>query len=236
MSELASSGVGVLAIWHDIDPEYEAEVIEWYNREHHFERVSTDGFRRSRRYVAVQGAPKYFIAYETESASVLSSQAYLERANAPSPWSQRSMPHFKNNHRTVCNVVWRTRGADGGFVATFRLEPLASFDQAAENKLFDYFQETVLNAAGILKAQLWRADADASAIKTGDKALRDHEDSHSALAIILSGIDLPSLQAAVAEYLNTEVWRNLGLDGERVAAGYYVLQAALEKEHVETYR
>lgn len=223
-------GTGVLAIWHDIDPAQEAEVIEWYNREHHFERVGTVGFRRSRRYVSLEGAPKYFIAYETDAASVLSSQPYLERANAPTEWSRRSMPHFRNNFRTVCRVSWRTRGPDGGFVATFRVSPTSDPD-GLRKALFDHVQKKVLVEPGLLKAQLWEADTGASAIQTGDKALRDHADSHSDWALVVSGIDLASLKATVDKHLNPEAWSALGFDA-RCETGFYVLQAALEKEHL----
>ena len=73
------SGGGVLAIWQDFAPEAEQMVNEWYNREHHAERVAVPGFLSARRYVAITGRPKYFVFYETESFEVLSSPAYRER-------------------------------------------------------------------------------------------------------------------------------------------------------------
>lgn len=220
-------GNGVLAIWHDIDPLQEAGVIEWYNREHHFERVGTAGFRRARRYVSIFGAPKYFIYYETDTPEVMASGPYLERANAPSEWSRRSMPYFRNNHRTVCRVSWRSTGPDGGAVATLRIAPRNSPEET-QKALQLFIESTVLPLPGLLKAQLWEADAGASAIPTGDKALRDHADAHSDQALILSGIDASSLNTAVTRHILPELAR-LGL-GEGVETGLYLLQAAVDKE------
>lgn len=224
---MTATGTGVLAIWHDIDPAAEAEVIEWYNREHHFERVGTVGFRRVRRYAAISGAPKYFIAYETDLPETMASQPYLERANAPSEWSRRSMPHFRNNHRTVCKVTWRSAGPDGGAVVTLRLAPKDDQD-AVRRALTGFVQGTILPLRGILKAQLWEADQDKSTLPTGDKALRDHPDRHSTWALIVSGIDTAALNAALTGYLLA------ALPGLGIAAGaevgLYQLQAAVEKE------
>lgn len=226
-----NAGKGVLAIWHDIDADQEADVIEWYNREHHAERVGTLGFRRSRRHVAVEGTPKYFIFYETDSAQVLSSAPYLERANAPSDWSRRSMPHFRNNFRTVCHVTWRSSGPDGGHVATFRLSPNVEDVDALRARLTALVAGRVLKERGMLKAQLWEAEAGASAIPTGDKALRDKPDLHSKWALIVSGVSQQALRAAVAAHLSDEALAALGF-APGSALGFYSLQAALEKDHL----
>lgn len=229
--EDADVGKGVLAIWHDIDAGQEADVIEWYNREHHAERVGTVGFRRSRRYVAAEGAPKYFIFYETDTAQVLSSAPYLERANAPSAWSRRSMPHFRNNFRTVCRVSWRLPGPDGGHVATLRLAPAVADLDALRARLRELIAGTVLKERGMLKAQLWEAEDGASAIPTGDKALRDGPDLHSKWALVVSGISQQAVRDAVAAHLTDGALRSLGFAPD-AALGFYALEAALEKDHI----
>ena len=65
---MALLGTGVLAIWNGIDPEAEADFVAWHVREHIPERVVLPGFRRGRRYVALDGEPAYFNFYETEFA------------------------------------------------------------------------------------------------------------------------------------------------------------------------
>lgn len=61
-------GKGVLAIWNGIAPEAEEDFVAWHVREHIPERVALSGFLRGRRYVALDGFPKYFNFYETTTA------------------------------------------------------------------------------------------------------------------------------------------------------------------------
>ena len=88
---MSLAGLGVVAIWHDIAPEGRDDFYEWHNREHMPERVGIPGFRRGRRFVAIEGRPEYFNLYEADSAETLGGQDYLNRLNAPtSPSSTRS--------------------------------------------------------------------------------------------------------------------------------------------------
>lgn len=235
MSErvIQGPGTGVLAIWHDIEPAREAEVIEWYNREHHAERVGIDGFRRSRRYVSVKGGPKYFIYYETDEAATLSSPPYLERANNPSEGSRRSIPFFRNNFRTVCRVAWRTSGPDGGHVATFRFGLAKADPDQVRLRLKEYFASEILPSPGLLKAQQWEADHSVTAIPTSDRALRPAADHHSEWVVVLSGIGPGVLVDIIERRLTEATWAKFGA-APGVAIGIYLLEAALEKEHIET--
>jgi hypothetical protein len=77
---MALIGKGVLAIWNGIAPEVEDDFVAWHVREHIPERVGLPGFLRGRRYVAVDGVPKYFNFYETDAVDDLSSAAYMTRS------------------------------------------------------------------------------------------------------------------------------------------------------------
>jgi hypothetical protein len=57
------AGTGVVAIWHDLLPEAKDEFYEWHNREHMPERAGIPGFRRGRRYIALDSGPEYFNLY-----------------------------------------------------------------------------------------------------------------------------------------------------------------------------
>jgi len=85
-----------VAMWWDIAPEIRTEWEEWHSHEHMPERLSIPGFLRGTRYVAVSGAPSYFVLYEAADLSVITSGPYLERLNNPTPWSQKMMPHHRN--------------------------------------------------------------------------------------------------------------------------------------------
>jgi hypothetical protein len=55
-------GTGLLMVWTDIDPEFEAEFNRWYDEEHIARLLQVPGFLSAGRYVAVR--PKYLAMYE----------------------------------------------------------------------------------------------------------------------------------------------------------------------------
>ena len=113
---------GILAIWNDMDVEHQDFYEQWYMNEHFPERLGVPGFRRARRYEAVEADRRYFSFYELDSPDVLFSAAYLARLNAPTAWTLRIMSAFKNNSRTVCERLERVGRALGGYVAAARWE------------------------------------------------------------------------------------------------------------------
>lgn len=93
-------GAGLLLVMIDIDPEYEDEFNRWYNTEHFPERVACEGFLSARRYVAVEGSPKYLAIYELESPEVIGGEAYA-RLSPPSEWTTRISRQFLHSVRNV---------------------------------------------------------------------------------------------------------------------------------------
>lgn len=188
----AEAAGGILAIWHDIDPAAEAEVLAWYEREHHPERVAVPGFLGARRYVALDGAPRWFIRYATTSPAVLASPAYLARLDAPTAWSQRSFPHFRNMTRTVCRALARGGEAEGGIVLTLRLrgggEALRPHPLAA-------LLADLATAPGIIATELWQAERTPSALPSREKALRRAPDREVDLVAVLHAGDPQPLGA-----------------------------------------
>jgi len=77
----------------------------WHTYEHLPERLSIPGFVRGTRWVAVDGQPRYFVIYEVEQLAILTSPAYLERLNHPSPWTTKMMPHYRGMTRGFCSVA-----------------------------------------------------------------------------------------------------------------------------------
>ena len=65
---------GLLLVMMDIAPEREEEFNRWYNEEHVPERLAIPGFKRARRFKALEGSPKYLALYELESPEALESQ------------------------------------------------------------------------------------------------------------------------------------------------------------------
>ena len=117
---MSLAGQGVIAIWQDLVPEFKQEYREWHNRQHVPERLSIPGFRRARRYVAVEGGPEFYTLYEADGVEDVSGRAYLERLNAPTEWTQKIMPAFRNMARSVCRVAYSAGVGEGGLMVTCR--------------------------------------------------------------------------------------------------------------------
>lgn len=110
-------GTGVMATWIEVAPKDRDNFCEWHTREHMPERLCVDGFRRGRRYVAVEAEITYFIFYETRDIDVLTGPEYRGQLNNPTPWSARTVLTFGKNIRGVCDVRFSKGHANGGFLA-----------------------------------------------------------------------------------------------------------------------
>jgi hypothetical protein len=122
---MAKHGQGLLAVWTDIPAAMEGEFNRWYNEEHLAERVGIPGFLNARRYVSLEGTPKYIALYETADARVLRSETYLKVLNNASPWTQSIRPHFqrfvRNEYEWILSLgTLPDRAAP--YVLTVRLE------------------------------------------------------------------------------------------------------------------
>lgn len=118
-------GQAAMLLNFDIVPEAVAEHDDWHTHEHLPERLSIPGFLRGTRWSATSSGPAYCVLYEVEQLATLASEAYLARLNAPSPWTQRMMPHYRGMSRGLCRVV-RSCGYGMGHYALqlrFKLAP-----------------------------------------------------------------------------------------------------------------
>ena len=200
------AGRGIVAIWHDIVQERQAEFYEWHNREHMPERMGIPGFRRGRRYTAVQGTPQFFCFYEGDDLGAVAGPAYLYRLNNPSEWTQKMMPYFRNMSRSVCNVRYSEGPGEGGFIATLRF--------SASNKDEDALVESVLPKIGglpsIVGVHFCVADGAASNIPTVEKTFRKSTDICPPYTIMIEGSSARFVQAAATTLL-ADVPADLGV-------------------------
>lgn len=89
-------GKAAVAMWWTIRTEQRAEFGDWHSHEHFPERMSIAGFRRGSRWTSTRDVDGFFVLYELEQYETLTSQGYLDRLNAPTPWSTKMMPHHLN--------------------------------------------------------------------------------------------------------------------------------------------
>ncbi len=114
-------GAAAVAMWWDVAPEMQAQWEDWHSSEHMPERLAIPGFLRGTRWLALSGAPSYFVLYEVASLGTLTGAAYLERLNHPTPWSRKMMPQHRNMVRSLCLVREGHGGGIPNVMATVRL-------------------------------------------------------------------------------------------------------------------
>ena len=143
---------GILSIWNDMDAEHQDFYEQWYMTEHFPERLGVPGFRRGRRYEAVEADRRYFSFYELDSPDVLFGEAYLARLNAPTAWTQRIMSVWKGMFRTICERVERKGSALGGYVAAARWEAPVALEPGIADRI-----RGGLADPSVVAVDVWRA-------------------------------------------------------------------------------
>ncbi len=78
----------------DVPMSMEEEFNDWYDWVHIPENLMVAGVIRARRFVAVDGQPKYLTLYELERAEVPDSEAWA-RARELNPWNRRIRPQMR---------------------------------------------------------------------------------------------------------------------------------------------
>ena len=198
-------GSGVLAVWNDCATGSEETYEKWYQTEHLPERLGVPGFKRGRRYQALEGSPEYFTWYEVESPSVLRSAEYINCLSNPTPWTKQIMSGvFLNASRTVCKRRIIAGELFGSFAMTIRLEADAS-DQE--------IQETVKAAydpARVARIEKWSADE-----KPGDEAKAEEQirgpDEKIKICFILETIREEDARIFATELLKQPIRAEIGI-------------------------
>jgi hypothetical protein len=169
------SGQGVIAIWNGIAEEGRSEFYDWHLHEHMPERVGIPGFRRGRRYRALDKNthPEFFTLYEVEAFEVLQGQDYLNRLNAPTPWTKRVTANFKDTSRGLARVLASSGPGPGGVMASVRFGVSERHSENVGAGLIRLVPELV-TLSRITGVHLCRADNEASGTKTAES--RDRTD------------------------------------------------------------
>jgi hypothetical protein len=218
-------GAGFLAIWHDIQADGEADYNLWHTREHMPERLGIAGFERGRRGVDWNlGKHRYFTLYEASSIDVFGSEAYRARLNAPSPWSQRTMPYFTNFVRCACRTAVSLGKGVGGAMATIRLTLASATAKADFSASAHPIAAGILPLEGVTGVHVGVADPSVSRVKTSESELRRMTGEEVFDAVVLvDGIGRRELERALPE-----IEAQLAGIGQRAAAVYdlaYLLTA-----------
>ncbi|SDX56466.1 DUF4286 family protein [Litoreibacter albidus] len=118
MTEHDTSKPAQLYVWSDVDPDHEADFNLWYDREHMEERVRIPGFTGARRYRAVSGSARRYLAlYRADNLGCFTTDAYRKAFTQQTSWSNLNFSRMSNTRRRVMSVAMEVGFGAGGNVA-----------------------------------------------------------------------------------------------------------------------
>lgn len=124
MTNIRSTEQAQLFVWSDIDPDHEADFNRWYDREHMEERIRIPGFTGARRYRAVSGSARRYLAlYRASSLADFTSAAYQKAFNKQTQWSITNFARMSNTRRRVMHVDHEGGFGWGGALVLIELAP-----------------------------------------------------------------------------------------------------------------
>ncbi|HWK77746.1 hypothetical protein [Microbacterium sp.] len=174
-------GEGLLAIWHRVTPEMDLEYNDWHTREHLPERVGIEGFRTGRRYVDdTAEQPVYLTLYVGRSSDSFASPAYLERLNAPTAWTQRVQPSFRDFVRSAYDVTHSVGLGVGAALGVVTVDlSQETFDHESETAL------SLLDREGVCGVHCAKNTAVTESYRTAETDLRADSANPAPTALIL---------------------------------------------------
>ena len=198
-----------------MSPEAGLDFEHWHAHEHFPERLGIPGFRRASRWISADGGEGVFVMYELEDHGVLGSAAYLARLNAPTPWSQRLMPHHRNMVRSQCRVLESRGGLTARQALTIRMSPSEGRPDGLRAALCNLGGELV-GRPGLAGLHLVRQGPPAIA-PTEEQRIRGLSDQVADWVLVACGYDAAQLQdvsrsalddaALVAMGAQSGIWR-----------------------------
>jgi hypothetical protein len=230
---MALLGTGVLAIWNGIANSADDDFVAWHVREHIPERVGLPGFLRGRRYVAIDGKPKYFNFYETTDVSALTSDAYCARLNTPTDWTKRVIAQFTDTSRTACDVAASFGRGEGAWIETIRLSAAGDSD-TFKAAVAETILRPVSNEPGIVGAHLLQGQKTASQGATVEKKLRVQPDQIADWIVLTEAVEQTSITAIRRGIASDDTFIRQGANS--IERGLYRLQFALTKSELDSSR
>ena len=193
-------GRAAIAMWWDVPPEVRTEWEDWHSHEHMPERLGIPGFLRGTRWVAHSGEPSYFVLYETRDLKTMTSGAYLDRLNNPTPWSRQMMPHHRNMIRSLCRVRASFGGGLAQALATIRFSPSPRSRGSAVKWLSAEVLPSLPQRKGLTGAYLLES------LATDVPRTEEHEirgmDARADCVLLICGYDAGAVKAVVAAELS----------------------------------
>lgn len=161
---------GLLCIWTDIDLQYDLDFNRWYDREHMQERVAIPGFQSARRFGAIDGCPRPYLAlYYTDNLSVFRSEPYLSAFANQTAWSRENFTRMRGTQRRVGRLSVEAGEGEGGALALFVM-PEAKLGQSGVKEQLRQMLTALAGQDHVIRATLIETDAGLSTPVTADAA------------------------------------------------------------------
>ncbi|MGZ0187882.1 MAG: hypothetical protein ACKVH0_07740 [Alphaproteobacteria bacterium] len=202
----------VLITQMNIPAATEAEFNNWYTNEHVAERVDLPGFKSAFRFVALDGAPKYFAYYETEDLNALTNPTYKAILADQSAWSKKVMAQFEDFGRFCGPLLTRVGRGHGGMALVAQVDGDDSLDGFLTGIL-----DQAIKAPLAVTGYLWRADPEA----TGDATIAGRR------ILVLEALEETTLRQVAADHLTPKALADAGAKGQ-ATIGFYRLISFME--------
>ena len=189
----------------EVSSELDADFNEWYNREHLLERINIAGFRRARRYEAVEAEIKYLSTYEALDSDNIASPDYAKVLKTPSEWSKSIMPQFTKWHRMPCRVEADYTCGMGAALALFRFY----LDPTKKQKLLEWINKGALHELnelpGIVGSCLVSVDVEADKRLANALGQTVDPNQKTEWAILVEGSNSNVTTKTSSEYLSEKL-------------------------------
>ena len=183
---MSDSHIGMVVIWNDIKEEMRDDFVQWHSIEHLPERVSIPGFISGQRWYGEHSSPQYLTTYVTQNTGVLTSDAYVQRLNNPTPWTLKTVAAFCNTCRAAGEVIWEhgSKKGYGGHILAIRITELGDLTILTEhlNSLANSLEQCF---AELLRARLVLTTPTASQLPTAERAVRTGDQNEPNLVLLL---------------------------------------------------
>jgi len=219
-------GKAAILLLFDVAEDAIAEHDEWHTHEHLPERLSIPGFIRGTRWVAREGQPRYFVMYEVEQLATMTSNAYLERLNNPTPWTSKMMPHYRGMRRGFCSVAGSFGFGMGHTSLLIRFSPASEAGPSLRQRMLEDLLPRLPAQAGIGSVDLFEGAV--TPPMTNEQRIRG-ADAGVDWAVLVTGYSQDALTKLMQVYLAGAQLEKLSARGV-VGAMYRMDYSLVERE------
>ncbi|MDA8253351.1 MAG: hypothetical protein M0Z28_29850 [Rhodospirillales bacterium] len=155
--------LGLLLVTMEPSAAADEEFQDWYDTEHVPERAAIKNFLTARRFVCLQGWPRYLALYDLAYPRVLKEPDYLAISGERfSPWSKRILARVRGLFRAECVQLHPGRATFGaaGEPARIVLMRLRGMDRSREGDMLSGLRKVYEPRGDVLQLRVWRSEFD----------------------------------------------------------------------------